>query len=165
MNTDITIRRARVDEAEALARLHVSVWRETYRDYAPSEAITLLDEARRLPYWTQAIAQKAADAGIFVADGGQDPLGVISYAPSEHAAFDGRVEIKHLYVALEAQGMGLGRQLLQTVLDQTNPKGVALAVVRQNDAARRFYARLGGVETGAFTDPGPLWRSENIVVT
>ncbi|MEL7255102.1 MAG: GNAT family N-acetyltransferase [Pseudomonadota bacterium] len=160
MNTGVTIRRARADEAEALAHLHVSVWRETYRDYAPAEAIRLLDEARRLPYWIKAIAEGA----VFVADGGHDPLGVVSFGPSEHAAFGGRVEIKHLYVARTAQGMGLGRRLLKTVLSEAAPDGVALAVVRQNEAARRFYAQLGGVERGAFIDPGPLWRSENIVV-
>ena len=149
-----------MNEAEALAQLHVSVWRETYRDYAPADAIRLLDEAHRLPCWTKAIEER----GVFVADGGQDPLGVISFGPSEHAAFGGRVEIKHIYVAQAAQGLGLGRRLLREVLDLVAPQSVALAVVRQNEAARRFYARLGGVECEAFTDPGPLWRSENIVV-
>ena len=162
--TEFVIRRARPHEASALAHLHVSVWRDTYRDYAPAEAIRLLDEDRRLPYWTKAIAETGKAAGVFVADEGQGPLGVISFAPSDHAAFGGRVEIKHLYVAQAAQGMGLGRRLIGSVLDQAAPKGVALSVVRQNEAARRFYARLSGVECGAFTDPGPLWRSENIVI-
>ncbi|MCT4683102.1 MAG: hypothetical protein N4A39_05170 [Roseicyclus sp.] len=66
-------------DAENLARLHVSVWRETYRHIAPPEAV--------------------------------------------------------------------------------------LSVVRDNRDARRFYAAMGGRETGRFTDPGPPWRSENIVVS
>ena len=40
----------------------------------------------------------------------------------------------------------------------------ALAVVEQNEAARRFYAAMGGVEVDCFTDPGPLWRSSNVLV-
>lgn len=156
----ITLRRAQPEEADALAKLHVSVWRETYREYAPEQAIRTLDETRRLPYWTKAIAS----GSVWVADAGDEGLGVISFGPSQHDAFGRRAEIKHLYVALNAQGQGVGRRLLEKALEQCAPNGVALAVVRQNTGARRFYARLGGVECGAFTDPGPLWRSENIVV-
>lgn len=156
----IILRRAQVGEAEVLAKLHVSVWRETYRDYAPDKAIQTLDETRRLPYWAQATVSE----GVWVADDGGEVLGVISFGPSQHEAFGGRVEIKHLYVALNAQGQGVGRRLLEKALELCAPGGVALAVVRQNTTARSFYARLGGVECGAFSDPGPLWLSENIVV-
>ena len=156
----IILRRAEVGEANVLAKLHVSVWRETYRDYAPEQAIRTLDETRRLPYWTKAIAS----GGVWVADAGDSVLGVISFGPSQHEAFGGRAEIKHLYVALNAQGQGVGRRLLEKALERCAPDSVALAVVRENAAARRFYARLGGVECGALTDPGPLWRSANIVV-
>jgi hypothetical protein len=41
--------------------------------------------------------------------------------------------------------------------------GCALAVVVGNERAMGFYRRLGGREIGGFTDPGPLWRSENVV--
>ncbi|MCT4684934.1 MAG: hypothetical protein N4A39_14515 [Roseicyclus sp.] len=45
------LRPGRPDDAENLARLHVSVWRETYRHLAPPEALRRLDAAHRLPYW------------------------------------------------------------------------------------------------------------------
>lgn len=92
---------------------------------------------------------------------------MISVGPSQHEVFAGRLEIKHLYVAQKAQGRGLGRCLLQKALsfaDDPAVPGIALAVVRQNSPARQFYQRLGGTEIGQFTDPGPLWRSENIVL-
>lgn len=158
------LRPARADEAEALARLHVAVWRATYRDYATPEAVALLDEARRLPAWQAALGAQTPGAAVWVAARDGAILGVVSVAPSAHPAFGGRLEIKHLYVALEAQGQGIGRRLLAHVLDSAGPGGVALAVVRQNAPARAFYARMGGQEIGAFTDPGPLWRSDNIVV-
>jgi ribosomal protein S18 acetylase RimI-like enzyme len=62
--------------------------------------------------------------------------------------------------------MGVGRRLMSALtqaLAVQGYEGCALAVVAGNDRAARFYRRLGGREIGRFTDPGPLWRSENIV--
>ena len=165
-DASVSVSPGRPDAAAALARLHVEVWRATYRDYATPEALSRLDEARRLPYWQGALSTEVPGAGVLVA--GQDGalLGVVSYGPSEHEAFEGRTEIKHLYVAGNAQGRGIGRRLLTTVLndEEAARPGVALAVVRQNERAQEFYKVMGGAEIGTFTDPGPLWRSENIVV-
>ena len=64
------------------------------------------------------------------------------------------------------QGMGVGRRLMSALtqaLAVQGYEGCALAVVVGNNRAARFYRRLGGREIGRFTDPGPLWRSENIV--
>jgi ribosomal protein S18 acetylase RimI-like enzyme len=161
------IRPARPDEAERLAALHVAVWRKTYRDIASPEAFAQLDETRRLPYWTKAVHTDQEDAGVLVAEVSGNIVGVVSFGPSAHEAFEGRMEIKHIYVSYDAHGHGIGRRLLEAVLNREGPGGsvgTALAVVRENDQARRFYQRMGGVEIATFIDPGPLWRSDNIVV-
>ncbi|WP_227271787.1 GNAT family N-acetyltransferase [Roseobacter weihaiensis] len=168
IDTSILIRRGRREDAANLAKLHVDVWRATYASLAPVEAKTLLDEARRLPYWQSALVLQEPGKGVWVAvDADEAIRGVISFDASGHPAFEGRREIKHLYVALDAQGQGIGQRLLQMAISECRTAGacgVALAVVRQNALARQFYKKMGGVEIGGFTDPGPLWRSDNIVV-
>lgn len=121
-----------------MARLHVDVWRATYRDYATHEALELLDEARRLPYWTAAIASERAEAGVLVAEQAESVPGVISFGPADQDVFGGRIEIKHLYVAEEAQGRGVAAALICPLLARFEARGVALAVVAQNARARRF---------------------------
>ncbi|SFI30245.1 GNAT family N-acetyltransferase [Albimonas pacifica] len=161
------IRPARPEEAAPLAALHVEVWRETYRDLAPPEALRRLDEARRLPFWRATLAGGEAGAGALVAEGPQGLLGVSAFAPAGHPAMAGAAEIKHLYVRRAARGGGLGARLLSETLAGLRARGhaaAALAVVEQNAGARAFYAAQGGEEAGRFTDPGPLWRSSNIVV-
>jgi len=163
----IAVRRAQTGDEKRLARLHVSVWRATYQDYAPPEAIAKLDETRRLPYWIDAVNSAHTPSGALVAEFENEILGVVSFGPSTHAAFGGRTEIKHLYVDLGAHGQGIGQRLLRAVVNDQDiheDGGVALAVVEQNGKARAFYQRMGGVEIGKFVDPGPLWKSNNIVV-
>jgi len=168
-NSDISpfIRRGRNDEAMNLAELHVKVWRATYGDLAPKRAIELLDPAKRLPYWTAATAETEPGRGVWVADDGADVLGVVSVGKSDLSIYQGRAELKHLYVVNGAQGQGLGEKLLDTAITQckaAGDSGLGLAVVKQNKRARGFYQKMGGVEVSNFIDPGPLWRSENILV-
>lgn len=160
------IRHATPADAEALARLHTRVWRETYRDLAPPTAFAALDEARRLPHWQAALARPAPYTA-WLAEGPDGPTGLVSAGPPGDTAFGGRGEIRHLYVDPAAQGRGLGRALLRVAgahLLAAGFPGFALAVVAGNAPARAFYARLGGAEGARFRDSGPLWRSENIVV-
>lgn len=166
-----TIRPATPDDAEALAGLHLRVWRAAYADLAPPAAFAALDLDRRLGQWRAALARPLPHRTWLAeapanAPGG--PLGLVSAGPPSDPAFGGRGEIRHLYVEPQAQGQGLGRALLRAaaahLLAEGFP-GVALAVVAANQPARAFYARLGGVEGIRYRDAGPLWRSENLVVS
>lgn len=55
-------------------------------------------------------------------------------------------EIKRLYVLDHYQGSGLGRRMLQVILDwieTDGPRPVYLSVYKYNDGAQRFYHRFG----------------------
>jgi ribosomal protein S18 acetylase RimI-like enzyme len=51
--------------------------------------------------------------------------------------------VQDLAVCADAQGGGIGRQLLERVHDESGCELVELAVLSANDAAMRFYERLG----------------------
>ncbi|MBF9060045.1 GNAT family N-acetyltransferase [Rhodobacterales bacterium HKCCSP123] len=154
-------------DADDLARLHVSVWRETYGHLAPQEALHRLDEAYRLPYWRATLADPDQGTGAIVGGPAGRSLGVIAFGRAALPDGTPALEVKHLYVLPSARGTGLGAALLRAGLGRGRALGLSevfLAVVRENQGARRFYAAMGGTETDGFTDPGPLWRSENIRV-
>lgn len=161
----LILRPARPDDAPALAHLHVTVWRETYATLAPAQAMALLDEALRLRQWRAALADP--DRACLLVERGGEVLGMVATAAPVEPAFGPRGEIRHLHVAATARRLGLGAQLLQAACDRVSQDGFAgagLGVVAQNTAARAFYAAMGGREAGAYTDPGPLWRSEMVLV-
>ncbi|MCB1361776.1 MAG: GNAT family N-acetyltransferase [Rhodobacteraceae bacterium] len=159
------IRSATPDDARRIAAFHATVWHQTYASLAPAEARAQLTEARRLAQWQAALADPgrqtwlAEDAGAL--------QGLVNVGPPDPAVFGARGEIKHLYVARSARRQGLGARLLsmaRAVLAQSGYAGAGLGVVRQNQAARAFYRAQGGREIGTFTDPGPLWRSDMVLV-
>lgn len=166
-SNSVEIRDGRLSDAAELAQLHVDVWRQTYRDLATPKAYEALGVERRLPYWTSTLQAEDPFTRAFVASDPHGLFGVVSIGTPRDEVLGPHAEIKHLYVRQSHQGSGIGAALLRHALDhlsRLNVPSVALAVVEENAAARKFYRRMGGIETGQFTDPGPLWRSRNIVV-
>lgn len=160
-------RAATVADAAAIAAFHVAVWRETYGAVAPPAVVAALDEAHRLTHWAAGLAGPEAGWGCVLALEGGALAGLVSFGPAKHPVFAGRGEVTHLYVGAGHRQKGLARMLLLRAFEALGAAGFAqagLAVLRANAGARAAYARLGGVELAGFTDAGPLWPSDNILV-
>ena len=159
------MRTAVYEDAEAIARLHDQVWRATYRGLATSAAWEGLTQAVRAERWRETLAEPDRWATL-VAERSGEIVGFGSAGAPSEAMFEGRGEIRWLHVDPAVQGAGLGRALMAALAGELAAQGhagCALAVVVGNDRAMGFYRRLGGREIGGFTDPGPLWRSANLV--
>jgi len=165
--TDISIRSANLDDAQAIADFHVKVWRQTYRDLAPVESYAVLDEAYRGKRWTKTLSSPEPGQLVLVARNGSRIVGIGAAGHPSHPIFAGRGEIKFLYIDPDFRRRGVGRALLSrlaTHLKQMQFPGAALSVVKGNDAALAFYTALKGRLVGEFIDPGPVWRSDNLVL-
>ena len=163
----ILIRPAHLDEAKAIATLHVKTWRETYLDIAPAEAIEKLDTQRRLPMWQSYLGAAKPCQHTLVALCNDTIVGLVSFGPPTHPAFGARGEVKHLYVDQTCKRQGIGRRLMRAAFRQMADDGfkdAALAVVRGNTKALAFYAAMGGVVAGSFVDAGPIWKSDNVII-
>jgi ribosomal protein S18 acetylase RimI-like enzyme len=161
-----TLRHAVPADADAIAALHVDVWRATYRDLAPEAAIRALDVPLRRARWIETLAAPKPDQIALVAESGGRLAGFGLAGPAGDASFGERGEIKFLYVARDFQRHRIGRRLISAMarhLAERGYDGVGLSVVIGNDAAIAFYEGLGGRSIGTFTDPGPLWRSANFI--
>ena len=165
--TEIILRSADVRDAEAIANLHAAVWRQTYSVLAPAEAIATLDEEFRFEKWKTMLSAPKADQLVLLAENGNRLVGIgAAGAPSE-SVFGDRGEIKFLYVDRDLKRQGIGRQLMRMLAihlrDRRYP-GAALSVVEGNQAAADFYTALGAKVICRNIDPGPIWRSQNIVM-
>ncbi len=163
----ILIRLAHLDEAKEIAAFHVKVWRETYLDIAPPVAIEKLDVQHRLPVWQSYLGAPKPRQHTLVAVSKDTIVGLVSFGPPAHPVFGARGEVKHLYVDQTCKRQGIGRRLMRAAIQQMVDdgfKGVALAMARGNTNALTFYEAMGGVEVGSFTDAGPLWKSDNLLI-
>ena len=139
------VRPAEIDDAAAIAGVHVASWRTTYRNLLPADFLTALDEASYAERWKRTISEGVGR--VFVAEDQRRVVGFASGGP-ERAGEDGFTgELYAIYLLEEAQGRGHGKRLVQAVaaaLLEMKLANMIVWVLRDNQPARAFYERLGG---------------------
>lgn len=166
MTTEVSIKPALAEDVADIARLHRAVWCDTYRDLAPAEVYRVLDEDFRRVRWADILANPHGDQRVLLAKQGDRLVGIGATAAPSEPAFGARGEIKSLYVDPSVKRQGLGRRLMRAMMEQLASmgySGAALGVVAGNEPAIAFYRALGGRLIGQYTDPGPIWRSDNLI--
>ncbi|WP_158501563.1 GNAT family N-acetyltransferase [Vitiosangium sp. GDMCC 1.1324] len=147
---DITIRRAGLEDAEGMTRVHLESWRSSYRGLLPQEYLEGLDFEERLAGWRRGLADP--DAGVFVAEEpdtgrivGLCAVGKNRPPPESLPGYRG--ELYAIYLVEEVKRRGVGRALFQRGTGWLRENGLVpfiLWVLKDNAAARGFYERLGG---------------------
>jgi len=141
----MTVRRALPEDAAVLAAVHVRSWQETYAGMLPQEHIDRRTVALRTAQWTERLRE--SDDDIFVAcDRSGTIVGFTSGGRSREPVEGFDAEIGTLYLLPEAQGRGVGKQLLRALSAKLQARGFKAAWVRvlsDNVPARRFYERCG----------------------
>ena len=128
------IRRATVDDAEAIARVHVATWQFAYAEIVDPAVLARRDVAERSALWRRVLAEGRAP--VWVAEGGGR---VVGFAEVD----DGRLVA--LYVDPVAQGAGVGTRLLA---EAEAAGGAELEVFEANGHGRRFYEARGWRDAG-----------------
>lgn len=169
-----TIRRARLDDAEALAALGERTFRATFLDdfsipypeedlepylkakYAPASFARLIDD----PAYGVWVAEPPGRGLVGYSTGGPSKLPHPDRKPDDR-------ELHYLYVERAAFGTGLGVQLMDTAmawLDPTGDQPIWLGVWSGNERAQRFYARYGFEKVGEYDYPVGQWLDREFIL-
>ncbi len=140
------VRRAALNDASAISRVHVSSWRSTYGGMLPDEFLDSLSEANYAERWKRVIAD--GSSRVYVAEEDGEVVGFAS-GGRERAGEQGyEGELYAIYVLDAAQHRGFGRELVRATVSGLRELGLndmIIWVLRDNSPARAFYERLGGV--------------------
>lgn len=142
-----TIREARVEDARAIAALHVAAWLATYRGLMPDPLLDGLSVDERAQARAEALARPARGVLTWVLEAG-DLLGFAITGPTRDLDLDPTDvgEVRAIYLAPDQVGRGLGRTLMAHALDELRARGfdeATLWALEGNARAERFYARAG----------------------
>jgi ribosomal protein S18 acetylase RimI-like enzyme len=139
------VRPADIEDATAIARVHVESWRTTYRGLLPDEFLNSLNVPRYTERWLRSLGDDAMR--VYVAE---DEHEVVAFASGgRERAGEGTYagELYAIYVLEKAQRQGHGRTLVRAVTGGLREMGLAdmiVWVLRDNSPARAFYESLGG---------------------
>jgi GNAT superfamily N-acetyltransferase len=144
------LRVAGAADAEAVALLHTTSWRDAYSAVLDPAYLAGPVEEERRAYWTTEL--HAADEGrqvILAEDHGAAAGFVCVRWPGDPPW---GAWVNNLHVVRASRGKGAGKQLLKAAaawVTGIDPQsGLHVWVLEANDAARAFYRHLGGEVAG-----------------
>ena len=152
----VGIREAMVQDAEAIATIHVDSWQAAYRGILPEAYLANLAVTQRSEAWRKSIVAgkprvlvAQADDHDDDADADETILGWVAFGDSRDGDKDHRwAEVETLYIAPAFWRKGVGNRLIDAARHALQSAGytdVALWVLLDNRRARAFYKRSGFV--------------------
>jgi GNAT superfamily N-acetyltransferase len=171
---EFAIRVAAPSDAEALADFAWRTFVEAFiEDFAVGYPAGDLEAFRAAVYTPAAfrarIEEPNSRAWLAEARDGA-PLGYATVGPCALPHPDVRAgdgELKQLYVARAAQGLGVGRDLLNTALtwlERDGPKPLWIGVWSGNHRAQAIYAARGFTKVGEYEFPVGQWRDREFIL-
>jgi len=151
----MNIRRAKPEDAHALAIVHVAAWQTAYPGIVPHEHINRITVERREPAFHKALTEGSEET--YLAEQGDSLLGFVTLGQCRDRDRTGSSsgEIWGIYVTPNEWRKGVGAALV-TFAEQLMASrcfdDVTLWVLAENTAARRFYVALGYVLDGVTKD-------------
>lgn len=145
------IRKAILEDAEQIARIHVDSWRETYKGIVNDSYLEALSYENREKLWQSVIPQNT----VYVAeDENKSIIGFANCGKERSGNYqDYQGELYTLYLLKKAHGKGGGKKLFQqciTELKQYNIHSMVVFVLADNPT-RTFYEKHGGIELERLT--------------
>jgi GNAT superfamily N-acetyltransferase len=140
----VEVRPARVEDAAAIADVHVRTWQAAYAHVFGAERLAELDVGARATSWRHWLAEPQPHWAVFVAEERGRVVAFGWAGESREAADEG--ELYAIYALPEAWGGRAGPALMAACLGSLGEAGfreAILWVLDDNPRARRFYEREG----------------------
>jgi len=155
--TTLTLRAATPADIPAISRLAIDSFVAKFGElYTPQDLAAFLAESLEEPAIAAELANPARLYRLAEAGGrlvGYCKLGLTCGFP-DHVRGGAAMELKQLYTAPDATGMGIGKALMDWAMAELAARGadeVQLSVYAENHGAHRFYARYGFAKVADIT--------------
>lgn len=158
------LRRATADDADALALIGAATFLDAFAGTLEGAAIVKHCTVQHSPDAYREYLANGAQGLLAEIEPGHAPIGfTLAGAPDLPGAQDGDLELKRIYTLTRFHGTGLGTQLLDAVIAQSEGhERLILGVYDQNHRALAFYRKHGfeTVATRQFNVGGNIYDDE-----
>ncbi|MFJ7731088.1 GNAT family N-acetyltransferase [Lysinibacillus sp. NPDC097231] len=138
------IRKANIQDAQGIGKVHVDSWRTTYQGIIPDEFLNQLSYEQRTELWKKNISD--ATNYVLVAENEQgEIIGFATGGTRETNTEPNSTDLTSIYLLEEYQGKGIGKQLLKEIFGYFKQKSyekVFVEVLAENKT-RYFYEYYG----------------------
>ena len=142
----VSVRQARAEDADQVARVYIESWHDTYAGILPNRLLCAMTPRGQTARWRAAIRARGREAVLVAECGSYGIVGMTSFGPARDGGlgFDG--EVYTLYVDPGFYGRGSGRALMQGAFAALRKRGQSSCIVwaHAKNPVRFFYEAIGG---------------------
>jgi GNAT superfamily N-acetyltransferase len=141
------IRTANFEDSEAIARVHTSSWKATYKGIISEDFLSKLSVDERRKSWEWTFNSLNKDEIIYVAENeGNEIVGFSNGGESRSKEYEYNGEIYAIYLLHSYQGKGIGRALFEAVAKSLREKqyNSIMVWVLEKNPTYYFYEHLQG---------------------
>lgn len=145
---DAIVRPAVLEDAHAIANVHVRTWQTTYLHILPEEFLETLSVETREEMWKRFFTSSVQDSVLYVAEVDGEVVAFANCGPKRDDYDDYDCELYAIYMLQEYQRKGIGRALIKAAaarLVKDGCKKMYVWVLERNPAIG-FYEAIGGVK-------------------
>jgi 3-deoxy-manno-octulosonate cytidylyltransferase (CMP-KDO synthetase) len=145
----IVYRKANVEDALAVAKVHVESWHKSFAGIVPQEFLDNLTVEKR----EQAFRQRFGEANhkMFVAETAKDGIiGFADFGAARESNFAFEAELYAIYLLREFQGKGIGENLFKLCQKEMSANGFnsMYLIALEVSPYKSFYEKMGGKIVG-----------------
>jgi ribosomal protein S18 acetylase RimI-like enzyme len=146
MNAGVNIRKAALEDARGIARVHVRTWQSAYRDLLDESFLQSLSEESRAQGWQDTLAREGTSEFTLVAEESAQIVGFVSGGPEWSGDPLFRGQVYAIYILPTHQRQGIGRDLIRAAARELLIQNLTsmLIWVLVGNPASEFYEILGG---------------------
>ncbi|MCU6433005.1 GNAT family N-acetyltransferase [Undibacterium sp. Jales W-56] len=144
---EISLRRATVADAQAIAAVRIESWRATYRGIMPDDYLDEMKLDDSTAIWEKVLSAGNDAICVFVAIADNEIIGFASGMLLKEEKQGMHAELTAIYLRTAFQNSGIGQRMLQKVartLQAMGASNMLVWVLTGNKAARQFYENFGG---------------------
>jgi len=143
---NLTIRKAKIEDAGSIAHVQVETWKTTYAGIVSDVFLASLNKEDRMRSWQEQIL--ADSISIFLAEDETGIFGFVAGGAVREKLDDYDAELYAIYLLRERQRQGVGRILGLALAYALQARGFTsmLVWVLEQNPSMSFYERLGAVQ-------------------
>lgn len=154
---DVSVRPARPDDADEIARIQIATWQTAYVDLLPAAVLEERAQQRARAAWSAAIAEPPSSRHhVLVALEGQWRVGFAAFGPTEElepedADRETTVAVAPILVEPRWGRRGHGSRLLAATVDHARADGMTRAIAwipEEDNTSREFLLSAGWAPDG-----------------
>ncbi|WP_026884553.1 GNAT family N-acetyltransferase [Clostridium akagii] len=147
----MNIRKAVIEDAIGIAKVHIKAWQETYKGLICEEYLNSISLGEKTKKWKDIIQEnRKAERTLVIENELRDIVGFAFYGINNEKKYEYDGDLHAIYILKAYQNCGCGSKIIKTAVKELVDLGCNSLMIwaLKDNPYCRFYEKIGGIKVG-----------------